>query len=270
MPRPNRSKLQRAIKRRDKQRRNWCRRCPFSVPSGQCLDTTIRSGRCGDWVFYLLPGGKQCRRRWVRPKDPRTPAQVRNRTRLAAASRKYSAGLTAQELDACIAAGARRRSRARLGQSGPLTGQQYSVRREYAANAGGKVQNTEIPAKVPKPRRVTRPTWGLRRGSTGLPPEQHRRGRRVTGRRPGARGASEVPEQQRVTRSAVERYRRAPRVAPVQLRRGTGSVRVLRARLMQRIGVRPLPARRPTPQPCAAPARAPGARFDGGSLCRRR
>ena len=128
VPRPNRSKLQRVIKRRDKQRRNWCRRCPFSAPGGRCLDTTIRSGRCGDWVFYLLPGGKQCRRRWVRPKDPLTPAQVRNRARLAAASRKYSAGLTDQEQDACIAAGAKARSRRRLGQSGPLTGQQYSVR----------------------------------------------------------------------------------------------------------------------------------------------
>ena len=130
VPRPNRSKLQRAIKRRDKQRRNWCRRCPFCAPSGRCLDTTIRSGRCGDWVFYLLPGGKQCRRRWVRPKDPLTPAQVRNRTRLAAASRKYSAVLTDREQDAFIAAGAKRRSRPRLGQSGPLTGQQYSVRKD--------------------------------------------------------------------------------------------------------------------------------------------
>jgi hypothetical protein len=51
-------------------------------------------------VFYLLPGGKQCRRRWARPKDPFTPAQVRNRARLAAASRKYSAVLTDREHDA--------------------------------------------------------------------------------------------------------------------------------------------------------------------------
>jgi hypothetical protein len=42
VPRPNRSKLQRAIKRHDKLRRNWCRRCPFHAPSGECLDTTIR------------------------------------------------------------------------------------------------------------------------------------------------------------------------------------------------------------------------------------
>ena len=203
-PRPNRSKLQRAIKRRDKQRRNWCRRCPFRAPSGQCLDTTIRSGRCGDWVFYRLPSGKQCRRRWVRPKDPLTPAQVRNRARLAAASRKYSAVLTEQERDACIAAGAKCRSRPRLGQSGPLTGQQYSVRREYAANAGGKVQNTEIPAKVLKPQRVTRPTWEPRRGSAGVPPEQRRRGWRATGRGQKPVVAPQVRQRHRIARFTRE------------------------------------------------------------------
>jgi hypothetical protein len=60
VPRPNRSKLQRAIKRRDKQRRNWCHRCPFRAPLGQCLDTTIRSGRCGDWVYHPIarPDGR--------------------------------------------------------------------------------------------------------------------------------------------------------------------------------------------------------------------
>jgi hypothetical protein len=200
-PRPNRSELQREIKRRDKQRRNWCRRCPFSPPGGRCLDTTIRSGRCGDWVFYLLPGGKQCRRRWVRPKDPLTPAQVRNRARLAAASRKYSTVLAGRERDAYIAAGAKRRSRPRLGQSGPLTGQQYLVRRQFAVNAAGKVQNTGIPAKVPKPQRVTRPTWEPRQGSARVPPDQRQRGWRVTGRGQKSVAAPQMRQPQRVTRS---------------------------------------------------------------------
>ena len=230
-PRPNRSKLQRAIKRRDKQRRNWCRRCLFSAPSGQCLDTTIRSGRCGDWVFYLLPGGKQCRRRWVRPKDLRTPAQVRNRARFGTASRKYSAELTDQERDACIATGAKRRSRRRLRQSGPLTGQQYSVRREYATNASGKVQNTRIPAKVPEPQRVTRPTWGPRRGTTRMPPEQHRRRWRAKGRRHKPLFASVVPQRQAFMRSAPVRYRRGAILASVQRRRGARPSRAPGARL---------------------------------------
>ena len=221
VPRPNRSKLHRAIKRRDKQRRNWCRRCPFRAPSGLCLDTTLRSGRCGDWVFYLLPGGKQCRRRWVRPKDLRTPAQVRNRARLAAASRKYSTGLTGRELEAFIAAGARRRTRRRLGQSGPLTGQQYLVRREYAANAERRMQNTEIPAKVLKPQRVTRPTWEPRRGSAGVLPDQRRRGWRSTGRGHKPAAAPQLRQPQRVTRLRWRRYRgRSVALAPAGRQKG--------------------------------------------------
>jgi hypothetical protein len=234
VPKPNRSKLQRAFKRRDKKRRNWCRRCPFSAPGGRCLDTTIRSGRCGDWVFYRLPGGKQCRRRWVRPKDPLTPAQVRNRARLAAASRKYSAVLTGRERDAYIAAGAKRRSRSRLGQAGPLTGQQYSVQREYAASATAKVQNTEIPAKVLKPQRVTRPTWEPRHVSAGLPPEQGRRGWRATGRGHKPTAAPQVRQTLRVTRSRWQRYRsKSMAVAPVRRHsRSTASSRAHRVRLL--------------------------------------
>ena len=161
------------MKRRDKQRRNMCRRCPFFVPPSRCRNTTIRSGRCGDWVFYRLPGGKQCRRRWVRPKDPRTPAQVRNRANLAAASARYNDVLTEEERQAYIAAGARRRSRARLSQSGSLTGQQYAVRRELAKIAKARRQNTEIPAKVGAPQRVPRPTWERCQGATTVAPEQH-------------------------------------------------------------------------------------------------
>jgi hypothetical protein len=234
VPRPNRSKLERAMKRRDKQRRNWCRRCPFRAPSGQCLNTTIRSGRCGDWVFYLLPGGKQCQRRWVRPKDPRTPAQVRNRARLAAASHRYSTAMTDREHEASIAAGARQRSRPRLGQSGPLTGQQYAIRKEYAANAGGKTQNTRIPAKVPKPQKLTRPTWELRRSTTGVPPERHQRRWVPADRRQKALTATRVPRRHGVTRLVPARYR-GRSVLLARTRRPAqraGSSRTPRARLI--------------------------------------
>jgi hypothetical protein len=214
--RPNRSKLQRLIKRRDKQRRNWCRRCRFLAPSGRCLDPTIRNGRCGDWVYYLLPGNKQCRRRWVRPKDPRTPAQRQNRARLAAASHKYSALLTNRQQAACIAAGAKRQSRPRLGQSGPLTGQQYSVRKQYAATVQAEVQSTRIPAKVPRPQRLTRPTWGKHRGNTGMPPEQHRSTRRLSGPKRKAVAALEVHKRYRVTRSTKARYRSEAPAMPQQ------------------------------------------------------
>ena len=47
--------------------------------------------------------------------------------RLTAALKAYSEVLTDAEQDACIAAGAKRRTRPRLGQSGPQTGHQYWV-----------------------------------------------------------------------------------------------------------------------------------------------
>ena len=252
--RPYPSRLERALKRRDKLRRNWCRRCPFRAPSGRCLDTRIRSGRCGDWVYYLLPGGEQYRRRWVRPKDPRTPAQRQSRGRLGAASRKYSAGLPDRERAAWIAAGARRQSRPRLGQSGPLTGQQYFVQRENVLSTQGKVQCTKTPAKEPKPQRVTRPSSGTRRSITRVAPEQRESRWRVRGRGQKAVVGSEVQKQHRVTRSARGRYRSGSVVAFAP-----------RARLMRRMGVRLMPMSRPAARPYAARGRAPGVRSGGGN-----
>jgi hypothetical protein len=71
------------------------------------------------------PGGVR-----LKPTYPRTARQQCWRDRFGDASRKYSLLLT-DEQDACIAKGAKLRSRPRLGQSGPLTGQQYLVRRGH-------------------------------------------------------------------------------------------------------------------------------------------
>jgi hypothetical protein len=113
-------------------RPNRCLPCPYLGPWGECLDATIKSGRCGDWVWYLR-GNRQCRRRWAKPNDPRTPAQLRSRARLAAASTEYSTALTEQQRQVCIAAGARQQSRLRLRQSGKLTGQLHWVKQRCAA-----------------------------------------------------------------------------------------------------------------------------------------
>ena len=86
-------------------------------------------------MWFVLPGNKQFRRRWVMPNDPRSLRQRRWRARLGAASGRYSRSLTEEQRDACIAVGAKRRSRPRLGQSGALTGQQYSVGKECATYA---------------------------------------------------------------------------------------------------------------------------------------
>ena len=59
-----------------------------------------RSGRRGEWVYYMR-GNKQCRRRYVRPRDPRTPAQLRVRQTFGAASKAWSSpGLSPQERQA--------------------------------------------------------------------------------------------------------------------------------------------------------------------------
>ena len=106
-----------------------CRMCPECGPWGECRDPAIKSGRCGDWIWYLR-GSKQWRRRATRVKDPRTRLQQLWRGRLAAASSKYSNSLPKAQVDACIAAGAKLQSRPRAAQSGPLTGQQWWVRQE--------------------------------------------------------------------------------------------------------------------------------------------
>jgi len=156
-----------------------CRRCPFCAPSGQCLDPAIKSGRCGDWVWYMR-GNKQCRRRWTKPRDPRTPQQLHWRARLGAASQRYSQSLTDEQQDACIAAGAKLRSRPRLGQWGWLTGQQYWVRRECTGKAEGRMQNAGTGGQVLQPQTVSPSTWETHRSISGLPPGHRRRRTRST------------------------------------------------------------------------------------------
>ena len=95
------------------------------------LPDVPKSGRFGKWVYYMR-NGKQCRRRYVKPRDTRTPEQLRLRAAFGAASKAYSWALTEEQRQECRTAGAKVRSRPRLGQSGPLSGQQYRVRRKAA------------------------------------------------------------------------------------------------------------------------------------------
>jgi hypothetical protein len=156
--------------------RHQCRRCPLRASSGRCLNPTLRSGRCGDWIWYMR-GGKQCRRCYARPRDPATLAQLLSRARFGAVSRRYGRMLAEEEQDACIAAGAKLRSRSRLNQSGPLTGQQYWVRKD-SAHAKVKVKPTKAKTamQVLKPQRVVRSTSGTHRGLSRVSPELHRLG----------------------------------------------------------------------------------------------
>jgi hypothetical protein len=156
-----------------------CRDCPFWAPPNRCLDRVIKSGHCGDWVWYIR-GGKQCRRRYAYPKDPETIAQMRSRGRLAAASSNYSK-LTEEQRFACIEAGAKLRSRTRLGQSGALTGQQYSVRKDYARQkAQSKATELRLAKQLFKLQGLTRSTSGPPRSASGVLPDRHRRLVRAT------------------------------------------------------------------------------------------
>ena len=115
-------------------RRPGCRGCPLRRANGECRDSGLWSGRCGDYVWYVI-GNRQHRRLYVKPKNTCTLRQHRWRTRFGDASSNYSSSLTDEQQDACIAAGAKRRCRPRLGPSGELTGQQFLVHRELAGKA---------------------------------------------------------------------------------------------------------------------------------------
>ena len=142
-----------------------CPRCPFYAPSGKCLNPTLRSGRCGDWIYYWR-NGKQFRRLWSRPRDPRTPLQLYWRARLVAAAKQYSQGLTHCRRDACIAAGARLQSRPRLLQSGPLTGQQYLVRQECSTKAAVGARSAVTVANPLQTQEISASTWEHYRSAT--------------------------------------------------------------------------------------------------------
>jgi hypothetical protein len=170
MPQPDTIERPRPKVRR---RRRLCLGCPFLAPSGKCLDTRLKSGRCGDWIFYVW-GDKQFRHLDVKPHDPRTPIQRCWRNRLTGASRRYSRSLSEAERAASIAAGAKRRSRKRLGQCGRLTGQQHWVGKECARPpepAGADDQSASKPLET---KENSIPTWERHRGNSLTAPYQHR------------------------------------------------------------------------------------------------
>jgi hypothetical protein len=203
---PRGFKGRKAVKGRGLPRRPGCRDCPFRAPSGACLDPRVKSGRCGDWVWYLR-GSKQHRHLYGKPNDPRTPKQLYSRDRFGAASKKYSASLTDEQQNACIAAGAKLRSRRRLGQSGPLTGQQYSIRREYAAQAAESAQSAQKSIKALRTQGILRSTSGTHRSTSVTTPGHHRQGT-GRGRKDKGNPPSEMPLRRTGTTSEAGRRQR--------------------------------------------------------------
>ena len=186
-----------------------CRGCPWRTPMGGCVDPVLKSGRCGDWVWYPR-GSKQCRRRWVKPKDPRTPGQLGSRAAFGAASKAWSHSqeLTEQQREDWRREARKAQSRARLGQSGPVTGQQNYVGRK--TEKAGEGRQKEPTSQVPQSQRVARSTWAQHRRSTVVPPWQRPRGTGCGRKAKARRAASQVPPSQRVARSTWEGSGRAP------------------------------------------------------------
>jgi hypothetical protein len=83
-----------------------------------------KSARRGDYVFYMRRN-KLCRRRYVIPRDVRTPARRRARGSFGAFAKAWSGRLTEEQRRAWMASAAKTKSRPRLGQSGPLTGEMH-------------------------------------------------------------------------------------------------------------------------------------------------
>ena len=140
-----------------------------------------KSGRDGRWVYYMR-GRKLCRRKYVVPKDPRTPGQLRARAALTAASKAWSHNpqLTEEHRREWRVAGAKVRSRPRLYQSGPLTGQMYFVARNCSRDRAGR----ELLLRATDP-------VGQSSGRSRQP----------------AKAVSQVIQSQRVARSTWEQYR---------------------------------------------------------------
>jgi hypothetical protein len=55
-----------------------------------------KSGRCGDYVFYMRRGNL-CRRRYVSPRNVRTPARRRTRGAFGAIAKAWSERLTEEQ-----------------------------------------------------------------------------------------------------------------------------------------------------------------------------
>ena len=85
-----------------------------------------QSGRLGTFISFRNRYG-QFRRRYVVPKDPRSPAQMGVRSRFGRVSARWRV-ITDEQRAAWTAAAREIASRSRLGKSGPLTGCQLFVK----------------------------------------------------------------------------------------------------------------------------------------------
>lgn len=195
-------------------------------------DGSLKSGRSRGYVYYLL-NGRQCSRRYVVPKDPRTLRQLRCRAALTVTSNAWSESqrLTEEDREGWRAAAAKVQSRPHLYQQGPLTGQQLFVARNFAREQTGqemlwellqpKTQGTgtrrqerEPTSQAPQPKNVARSSSRPSRCCGTNTPRQHRRSPSCAAKSENTIILSQVAQLQRVTRPTWECPRTTTGVPP--------------------------------------------------------
>jgi hypothetical protein len=203
--------------------------------------------------------GKQRWRRHTVPKDPRTPTQQRCRVRFAAASKTWSENglLTQAHRDEWSADGARRKSRPRLGQSGPLPGQQNYIGRNCTRNqrdsemllhpshreqqhAKSKDLKPESTTQVSQAQPITRSRTGARQALAGSAPSNRRACRGYARKFKARKLMLQVPRLQMVTRATSDRPQTTTGVLPVHYRSKAGlapGVRKLDSRKPRRLSL---------------------------------
>jgi hypothetical protein len=214
----------------------------------QKVDGRFKSGRLGGYVYYTFHG-RQCWRRYVVPKDPRTLPQLRSRAAFGAASKAWSQSLRlTNEVRAVWHAAAEKvQSRPSLGQSGPLTSQLLFVGLNCAKEQTGREMLWELPQPIPQStgtRRQqaesasqARQLESVKRSVSGPPrccgantTRQHRNSPRYAAKSQDAILSSQVARPQRVARPTWERPHTSTGVPPEQCRwtagcsRGIGAV----------------------------------------------
>jgi hypothetical protein len=105
-----------------------------------------QSGKCGLTVSFQGRNGL-VRRSWVVPANPRTPAQLTQRSCLAASAQAFNA-LTESQQNAWNAAASSQMTRSRLGQNGPLTGLQLFTKINATLRTFGQ-PTVDVPPALP-------------------------------------------------------------------------------------------------------------------------
>jgi hypothetical protein len=196
----------------------------------QLLDAhKIMSGRGRGYVYWWRKG-KLHWRRYVVPRDPRTPTQQRSRAAFRDATKAWSENqpLTEEQRNAWRAEAAKTKSTPRLGQSGFLTEQQHFVGRNSVKERWGlpllleppkqerkkeawRMQKTEPAPEVSQPQRLNSTSSDPRRAGTGPSLGPHRVAKGRIGRPSALRVPIQVQHYQALTQPSSDRPRTTPR-----------------------------------------------------------